>query len=56
MAAAKLAGRAGMMGQWLLDVIRSGGDLSQHHRDAVNSLKIVLAADRSIRTGQTVEL
>ncbi len=31
-------------------------DLSAHMRDAVNSLRIVLAADESIRTGRTVEL
>jgi predicted dehydrogenase len=31
-------------------------DLSDHVRDAVNSLRIVLAADESVRTGRTVEL
>lgn len=31
-------------------------DLSDHLADAVNSLKIVLAADESARTGKTVEL
>lgn len=42
--------------QWLLSVIRGGEDLSDHHRDAIDSLRIVLAADESIRTGRTVEL
>lgn len=31
-------------------------DMSEHLRDAVNSLRIVLAADESVRTGRTVEL
>ena len=31
-------------------------DLSDHMGDAVNSLRIVLAADESVRTGRTVEL
>ena len=31
-------------------------DLSNHLKDAVNSLRIVLAADESFRTGKTVEL
>ena len=31
-------------------------DLSDHLRDAVNSLRIVLAADESIRRGRTIEL
>jgi predicted dehydrogenase len=31
-------------------------DLSDHLRDAVDSLRIVLAADESIRTGRTIEL
>jgi predicted dehydrogenase len=31
-------------------------DLSDHMRNAVNSLRIVLAADESVRTGQTIEL
>ncbi len=39
-----------------LDAIRSDRDLSAHMDDAVNSLRIVLAADESFRTGQTVEL
>lgn len=31
-------------------------DLTSHHNDAVNSLRIVLAADLAFRTGKTVEL
>ncbi len=31
-------------------------DLTAHHRDAVDSLRIVLGADESARTGQTVDL
>ena len=31
-------------------------DLADHLRDAVNSLRIVLAADESVRSGRTVEL
>lgn len=31
-------------------------DLSEHLRDAVTSLRIVLAADESVRTGRTIEL
>lgn len=36
--------------------IHEGLDLSQHMQDAVNSLAIVLAADRSVKTGQIVSL
>ena len=36
--------------------ITEGLDLSDHMRDAVNSLRIVLAADESVRSGRTVEL
>jgi predicted dehydrogenase len=31
-------------------------DLAGHMADAVHSLRIVLAADESVRTGKTVEL
>ena len=31
-------------------------DLTDHVGDAVNSLRIVLAADESARTGKTIEL
>jgi predicted dehydrogenase len=42
--------------RFLLKAIREDQDLSAHMNDAVNSLRIVLAADESVRTGQTVEL
>ena len=42
--------------RWLLDAIRRDLDLSGHWADAVNSLRIVLAADESIRTGRVVAL
>ena len=39
-----------------LDSIVNDRDLSDHMADAVNSLRIVLAADEAFRTGRTVEL
>ena len=36
--------------------IDENADLSDHVDDAVNSLKIVLSADRSIHEGQVVSL
>lgn len=39
-----------------LDCIRHDRDLTAHMDDAVNSLRIVLAADESFRTGRTVDL
>ncbi len=42
--------------QAFLRAIQEDQDLSLHLRDAVNSLKIVLAADESFRTGKTVLL
>jgi len=39
-----------------LDAIRNDRDLSAHMDEAVSSLRIVLAADESFRTGRTVEL
>ena len=39
-----------------LDAIENDRDLSDHMADAVNSLRIVLAADEAFRTGRTVEL
>ncbi len=42
--------------EYFLKAIRENLDLSDHLRDAVNSLRIVLAADESFRTGKTVEL
>ena len=41
---------------FLLDAIRRDVDLSDHMRDAVSSLRIVLAADESIRTARAVTL
>jgi predicted dehydrogenase len=42
--------------QYLLRAIREELDLTDHMEVAMNSLKIVLAADESIKTGKTVEL
>jgi len=42
--------------QMFLRAIVEDEDLSEHLADAVNSLRIVLAADESVRTGKTVEL
>jgi predicted dehydrogenase len=39
-----------------LDAIRNDRDMSEHVADAINSLRIVLAADESVRTGQVVFL
>jgi predicted dehydrogenase len=40
----------------LLDSIRTDANLASHHRDALNSLRIVFAADESVRTGKLVQL
>lgn len=42
--------------EYFLKAISENLDLSDHLRDAVNSLRIVLAADESFRTGKTVDL
>jgi hypothetical protein len=42
--------------RFLLDAIDRNIDLAEHMNDAVKSLKIVLAADRSIHEGQVVAL
>ncbi len=39
-----------------LKAIRNDEDLTEHARGAIDSLRIVLAADRSIRTGEMVKL
>jgi predicted dehydrogenase len=39
-----------------LDAIVQNRDLSGHHEEALNSLRIVFAADESIRTGEVVRL
>jgi hypothetical protein len=41
---------------YLLRAIQQDLDLSDHMREAVASLRIVLAADQSVRTGRTVTL
>jgi len=42
--------------KYLLKAIIENLDLTSHLKDAINSLKIVLAADESIRTGNTIDL
>ncbi|MDH3652295.1 MAG: Gfo/Idh/MocA family oxidoreductase, partial [Saprospiraceae bacterium] len=42
--------------QYFLRAIRGEVDLKDHLRDAVNSLRIVLAADESFKAGKTVDL
>ncbi len=39
-----------------LDAIRNDRDMTQHVQDGINSLRIVLAADESVRSGQVVPL
>ena len=39
-----------------LDAIRHNRDMTAHVEDAINSLRIVLAADESVRTGEVVAL
>ena len=41
---------------FFLNAIQNGLDLSNHLEDAINSLRIVLAADESVKTGRTVFL
>lgn len=42
--------------EFFLKAINENVDLTQHLRDAVNSLKIVLAADESVKSGEVVYL
>ncbi len=42
--------------EYFYDAIVNNRDLTHHLNDAVNSLKIVLAADESVKTGKTVLL
>jgi len=42
--------------QYFLKSIQEDVDLSDHLRDAINSLRVVLAADTSVKTGKTVLL
>ncbi len=41
---------------FVLDAIRKDRDLTRHMDDAVQSLRICLAADESVRTGRPVDL
>lgn len=41
---------------WIVDAIATDTDMTRHMNDAVQSLRICLAADESIRTGRTIEL
>ena len=42
--------------EYFLKAISEDIDLTDHMNDAINSMRIVLAADESFRTGKTVEL
>lgn len=42
--------------EWIVDAILNDINLTRHMNDAVQSLRICLAADESIRTGQMVQL
>ncbi len=42
--------------EYFLAAIRGQKEVTEHLRDAVNSLRIVLAADESFKTGKTVDL
>jgi len=42
--------------EYLLKAIREDGDLTDHMEDALNSMRIVAAADESSKTGETVHL
>lgn len=42
--------------EFFYQAIAEDQNLSYHHADAINSLRVVLAADQSFRTGKTVEL
>ncbi len=41
---------------WIVDAIQNNTDLTRHMDDAVQSLRICLAADESIRTGKPIDL
>lgn len=41
---------------WIVDAIRDDTDLDRHMLDAMQSLRICLAADVSIRTGRSIEM
>ena len=42
--------------EFFLKAIQNDEDLTDHTEDAINSLRVVLAADQSFKTGKTVEL
>jgi hypothetical protein len=42
--------------RFLLEAIDQDADLTAHMNDAVKSLRIVLAADESVRTGRVIQL
>jgi predicted dehydrogenase len=42
--------------RYLLKIIEENIDISQEMKDVINSMKIVLAADKSIKTGKQVEI
>ena len=42
--------------KYFLDAIQNNIDLNDHMQDAINSLKIVLAADEAFKTGLTIQL
>lgn len=42
--------------RYFLQALREDLDLTEHLQDAINSLRIVLAADESVRTGRVVKL
>ena len=41
---------------YFLKAIKEDIDLTEHHNDAINSLRIALAADESVRVGKVIEL
>ena len=42
--------------EFLLEAIKKDLDLSQGLEDVINSMKIVLAADKSVRTGKQISI
>lgn len=42
--------------EYFLKAIMEDIDLTQHHNDAINSLRIALAADESVKAGKVIEL
>ena len=52
----ELEGRFKCMSEEQIQAIQEDIDLTEHLEDAVSSLRIVLAADESVKTGKVVEL